>query len=121
MKNDFFASALSSPLAPVFSARTSVFACLPMRHYVTVPLYVEMDETYNLACPAPPIHYQYELGQIAITSTHGVINTPWQTKHTKARFFQATTNEVYGDPVAHEAMGLDPMIWHFGKLLKGQL
>lgn len=69
-----------------------------MRHDVTFPLYVEIDEIYNLACPASPIHYQYDPVQTTKTSVHGAINMLGLAKRTKARIFQASTSEVYGDP-----------------------
>ena len=72
-----------------------------MRHDVTFPLYVEVDEIYNLACPASPIHYQYDPVQTTKTSVHGAINMLGLAKRTKARIFQASTSEVYGDPSVH--------------------
>ena len=72
-----------------------------MRHDVTFPLYVEVDEIYNLACPASPIHYQFDPVQTTKTSVHGAINLLGLAKRTKAKFFQASTSEVYGDPVVH--------------------
>jgi len=72
-----------------------------MRHDVTFPLYVEVDEIYNLACPASPIHYQYDPVQTTKTSVHGAINVLGLAKRTKARIFQASTSEVYGDPAVH--------------------
>ena len=72
-----------------------------MRHDVTFPLYVEVDEIYNLACPASPIHYQYDPVQTTKTSVHGAINMLGLAKRTKAKIFQASTSEVYGDPVVH--------------------
>ena len=72
-----------------------------MRHDVTFPLYVEVDEIYNLACPASPIHYQYDPVQTTKTSVHGAINMLGLAKRTKARIFQASTSEVYGDPTVH--------------------
>lgn len=72
-----------------------------MRHDVTFPLYVEVDEIYNLACPASPIHYQYDPVQTTKTSVHGAINMLGLAKRTKARIFQASTSEVYGDPAVH--------------------
>ena len=69
-----------------------------MRHDVTFPLYVEVDEIYNLACPASPIHYQHEPVQTTKTSVHGAINMLGLAKRTGARIFQASTSEVYGDP-----------------------
>ncbi|MDB5460726.1 MAG: NAD-dependent dehydratase [Caulobacteraceae bacterium] len=72
-----------------------------MRHDVTFPLYVEVDEIYNLACPASPIHYQFDPVQTTKTSVHGAINMLGLAKRTKAKFFQASTSEVYGDPIVH--------------------
>jgi len=69
---------------------------------VIFPLYVEVDEIYNLACPASPIHYQYDPVQTTKTSVHGAINNMLGlAKRTKARIFQASTSEVYGDPTIH--------------------
>lgn len=72
-----------------------------MRHDVTFPLYVEVDEIYNLACPASPIYYQWDPVQTTKTSVHGAINMLGLAKRTKARIFQASTSEVYGDPEVH--------------------
>jgi len=72
-----------------------------MRHDVTFPLYVEVDEIYNLACPASPIHYQRDPVQTTKTSVHGAINMLGLAKRTKARILQASTSEVYGDPEVH--------------------
>ena len=72
-----------------------------MRHDVTFPLYVEVDEIYNLACPASPIHYQSDPVQTTKTSVHGAINMLGLAKRTKAKIFQASTSEVYGDPEVH--------------------
>ncbi len=72
-----------------------------MRHDVTFPLYVEVDEIYNLACPASPIHYQFDPVQTLKTSVHGAINMLGLAKRTKAKIFQASTSEVYGDPTVH--------------------
>lgn len=72
-----------------------------MRHDVTFPLYVEVDEIYNLACPASPIHYQCDPVQTTKTSVHGAINMLGLAKRTKAKIFQASTSEVYGDPEVH--------------------
>ena len=72
-----------------------------MRHDVTFPLYVEVDEIYNLACPASPIHYQFDPVQTTKTSVHGAINMLGLAKRVKARIFQASTSEVYGDPQEH--------------------
>ena len=72
-----------------------------MRHDVTFPLYVEVDEIYNLACPASPIHYQYDPVQTTKTSVHGAINMLGLAKRVKAKILQASTSEVYGDPDIH--------------------
>ncbi len=71
------------------------------RHDVTFPLYVEVDEVYNLACPASPIHYQHDPVQTTKTSVHGAINMLGLAKRLKCRIFQASTSEVYGDPAIH--------------------
>jgi UDP-glucuronate decarboxylase len=72
-----------------------------MRHDVTFPLYVEVKQIYNLACPASPIHYQYDPVQTTKTSVHGAINMLGLAKRVKARILQASTSEVYGDPTMH--------------------
>ncbi|MEO5348170.1 MAG: SDR family oxidoreductase [Magnetococcus sp. YQC-3] len=72
-----------------------------MRHDVTFPLYVEVDEIFNLACPASPIHYQFDPVQTTKTSVHGAINMLGLAKRVKAKIFQASTSEVYGDPQIH--------------------
>ena len=72
-----------------------------MRHDVTFPLYVEVDEIYNLACPASPIHYQHDPVQTTKTSVHGAINMLGLAKRVGARILQASTSEVYGDPEVH--------------------
>ncbi|MEJ2640464.1 MAG: SDR family oxidoreductase [Desulfosarcinaceae bacterium] len=72
-----------------------------LRHDITFPLYVEVDEIYNLACPASPIHYQFDPVQTTKTSVHGAINMLGLAKRTKAKIFQASTSEVYGDPQVH--------------------
>lgn len=72
-----------------------------MRHDVTFPLYVEVDEIYNLACPASPIHYQLDPVQTTKTSVHGAINMLGLAKRVKAKILQASTSEVYGDPEVH--------------------
>ena len=72
-----------------------------MRHDITFPLYVEVDEIYNLACPASPVHYQYDPVQTTKTSVHGAINMLGLAKRTRAKIFQASTSEVYGDPSVH--------------------
>lgn len=72
-----------------------------MRHDVTFPLYVEVDEIYNLACPASPVHYQHDPVQTTKTSVHGAINMLGLAKRVRAKIFQASTSEVYGDPTVH--------------------
>ncbi len=72
-----------------------------MRHDVTLPLYVEVDEIYNLACPASPVHYQRDPVQTTKTSVHGAINMLGLAKRLRCRIFQASTSEVYGDPEVH--------------------
>ena len=72
-----------------------------IRHDVTFPLYIEVDHIYNLACPASPVHYQHDPVQTTKTSVHGAINMLGLAKRVKARIFQASTSEVYGDPVVH--------------------
>ncbi|MBE0533254.1 MAG: SDR family oxidoreductase [Rhodospirillales bacterium] len=72
-----------------------------LRHDVTFPLYVEVDEIYNLACPASPIHYQYDPVQTTKTSVHGAINMLGLAKRTGAKILQASTSEIYGDPEVH--------------------
>ncbi len=72
-----------------------------IRHDVTFPLFVEVDQIYNLACPASPIHYQHDPVQTTKTSVHGAINMLGLAKRLKARIFQASTSEVYGDPSVH--------------------
>ncbi len=72
-----------------------------MRHDVTFPLYVEVDEIFNLACPASPVHYQYDPVQTTKTSVHGAINMLGLAKRTGAKILQASTSEVYGDPEEH--------------------
>ena len=75
-----------------------------LRHDVTFPLYVEVDEIYNLACPASPIHYQRNPAQTVKTSVHGAINMLGLAKRVRAKVFQASTSEVYGDPEVHPQM-----------------
>lgn len=88
-------------------SKQNVMACLDnprfelMRHDVTFPLYVEVDEIYNLACPASPIHYQHDPVQTTKTSVHGAINMLGLAKRVRAKIFQASTSEVYGDPEVH--------------------
>lgn len=72
-----------------------------IRHDITFPLYVEVDEIYNLACPASPIHYQHDPVQTTKTSVHGAINMLGLAKRVNAKIFQASTSEVYGDPQVH--------------------
>ena len=75
-----------------------------LRHDVTFPLYVEVDEIFNLACPASPIHYQFDPVQTTKTSVHGAINMLGLAKRTGAKILQASTSEVYGDPKIHPQM-----------------
>ena len=72
-----------------------------MRHDITFPLYVEVDEIFNLACPASPIHYHHDPVQTTKTSVHGAINMLGLAKRIKAKILQASTSEVYGDPSVH--------------------
>ncbi len=72
-----------------------------IRHDITFPLYLETSQIYNLACPASPVHYQYDPVQTTKTSVHGAINMLGLAKRTKARILQASTSEVYGDPEIH--------------------
>ena len=72
-----------------------------LRHDVTVPLYVEVDAIFNLACPASPIHYQFDPVKTTRTSVHGAINMLGLAKRVKAKILQASTSEVYGDPMVH--------------------
>jgi UDP-glucuronate decarboxylase len=72
-----------------------------IRHDITFPLYVEVDEIYNLACPASPIHYQFDPVQTTKTAVHGAINMLGLAKRVKAKILQASTSEVYGDPEVH--------------------
>ncbi|MBF0121476.1 MAG: SDR family oxidoreductase [Desulfobacterales bacterium] len=72
-----------------------------IRHDITFPLYLEVDEIYNLACPASPIHYQFDPVQTTKTSVHGAINMLGLAKRVKAKIFQASTSEIYGDPQIH--------------------
>jgi len=72
-----------------------------LRHDITFPLYVEVDEIYNIACPASPIHYQFDPVQTTKTNVHGATNMLGLAKRTKAKIFQASTSEVYGDPDVH--------------------
>lgn len=72
-----------------------------LRHDVTFPLYIEVDQIYNLACPASPVHYQFDPVQTVKTNVHGAINMLGLAKRTRAKIFQASTSEVYGDPEVH--------------------
>jgi UDP-glucuronate decarboxylase len=72
-----------------------------LRHDVTFPLYIEVDEIYNLACPASPIHYQFDPVQTTKTSVHGAINMLGLAKRVRAKILQASTSEIYGDPLVH--------------------
>ena len=72
-----------------------------MRHDVTFPLYAEVDQIFNLACPASPVHYQFDPVQTTKTNVHGAINMLGLAKRLKARILQASTSEVYGDPEVH--------------------
>jgi UDP-glucuronate decarboxylase len=72
-----------------------------IRHDITFPLYLEVDEIYNLACPASPVHYQFDPVQTTKTSVHGAINMLGLAKRVKAKILQASTSEVYGDPDVH--------------------
>src|SRR5450755_1135131 len=72
-----------------------------IRHDVTFPIYLEIDQIYNLACPASPIHYQHDPVQTTKTSVHGAINMLGLAKRVKAKIMQASTSEVYGDPNVH--------------------
>jgi UDP-glucuronate decarboxylase len=72
-----------------------------IRHDITIPLYVEVDRIFNLACPASPVHYQFDPVQTTKTSVHGAINMLGLAKRVKARILQASTSEVYGDPAVH--------------------
>jgi UDP-glucuronate decarboxylase len=72
-----------------------------MRHDITFPLYVEVDEIYNLACPASPVHYQFDPVQTTKTAVHGAINMLGLARRVKAKILQASTSEVYGDPLVH--------------------
>jgi len=89
------------------STRRNVEHLLPhprfelMRHDVTFPLFVEVDEIFNLACPASPVHYQYDPVQTTKTSVHGAINMLGLAKRVRAKILQASTSEVYGDPLMH--------------------
>ena len=84
-------------ILPLFENKRFEF----IRHDVTFPLYVEVDEIYNLACPASPIHYQHDPVQTTKTRVHGAINMLGLAKRIRAKIFQASTSEVYGDPKIH--------------------
>lgn len=84
-------------ILPLFENKRFEF----IRHDVTFPLYIEVDEIYNLACPASPIHYQHDPVQTTKTSVHGAINMLGLAKRIRAKIFQASTSEVYGDPKIH--------------------
>ncbi|MHC4594089.1 MAG: UDP-glucuronic acid decarboxylase family protein [Planctomycetota bacterium] len=94
---DNFYTGRRSNIAPLLS--NSLFEVL--RHDICFPLYVEVDEIYNLACPASPIHYQFDPVQTTKTSVHGAINMLGLAKRLKAKILQASTSEVYGDPAIH--------------------
>jgi UDP-glucuronate decarboxylase len=94
--DNFFTGSRDNVLALLCNPRFEL-----IRHDVTFPLYVETDEIYNLACPASPIHYQFDPVQTTKTSVHGAINMLGLAKRTKARILQASTSEVYGDPDVH--------------------
>ena len=94
--DNFFTGARSNVAHLLGNARFEL-----LRHDVTFPLYVEVDEIYNLACPASPIHYQFDPVQTTKTSVIGAINMLGLAKRTKARILQASTSEVYGDPSVH--------------------
>ena len=96
------ASTISSPARGATSSICSDHTHFELiRHDVTFPLYVEVDEIYNLACPASPIHYQHDPVQTTKTSVHGAINMLGLAKRLRARILQASTSEVYGDPSVH--------------------
>ncbi len=94
---DNFFTSRKANIAPLFDNKYFEF----IRHDVTFPLYVEVDEIYNLACPASPIHYQFDPVQTTKTSVHGAINMLGLAKRTKAKILQASTSEVYGTPTIH--------------------
>ena len=97
----------SAPTISSRAARRNIERLLDHRHFellrhdVTFPLYIEVDEIYNLACPASPVHYQHDPVQTTKTSVHGAINMLGLAKRLKCRIFQASTSEVYGDPNVH--------------------
>jgi UDP-glucuronate decarboxylase len=94
---DNFFSGAKDNIAPLLSHQHFEL----LRHDITFPLYIEVDEIYNLACPASPIHYQRDPVQTTKTCVHGAINMLGLAKRIKARIFQASTSEVYGDPEVH--------------------
>ena len=94
--DNFFSSARSNVEELMDNKRFEL-----LRHDVTFPLFVEVDEIYNLACPASPVHYQHDPVQTIKTCVHGAINMLGLAKRLKARIFQASTSEVYGDPDVH--------------------
>ncbi|MGD0721834.1 MAG: UDP-glucuronic acid decarboxylase family protein [Roseiarcus sp.] len=94
--DNFFTGAKSNIVQLIGNPRFEL-----LRHDVTFPLYVEVDQIYNLACPASPIHYQYDPVQTTKTSVHGAINMLGLAKRLKCPIFQASTSEVYGDPAIH--------------------
>src|SRR3984885_3379288 len=94
--DNFFTGAKRN-IAPLLSSKRFEF----VRHDVTFPLYIEVDEIYNLACPASPIHYQHDPVQTTKTSVHGAINMLGLAKRLRCRILQASTSEVYGDPTLH--------------------
>jgi len=94
--DNFFTGTKNNILSLLDNSRFEI-----LRHDITFPLYVEVDEIYNLACPASPIHYQYDPVQTTKTSVHGAINMLGLAKRIKAKIFQASTSEVYGDPQIH--------------------
>jgi UDP-glucuronate decarboxylase len=100
MERSSSASITSSPVRVAISSTCSKHFEL-LRHDVTFPLYVEVDEIYNLACPASPIHYQHDPVQTTKTSVHGAINMLGLAKRLRAKILQASTSEVYGDPDVH--------------------
>ena len=96
------ARTISSPARAATSSPCSINKRFELiRHDVTFPLFVEVDEIYNLACPASPIHYQHDPVQTTKTSVHGAINMLGLAKRVKAKILQASTSEVYGDPNVH--------------------
>ncbi|HEX7054070.1 MAG TPA: UDP-glucuronic acid decarboxylase family protein [Burkholderiales bacterium] len=94
--DNFYTGSKDNLLAALGDARFEL-----LRHDITFPLYVEVDEIYNLACPASPVHYQLDPVQTTKTSVHGAINMLGLAKRVKAKILQASTSEVYGDPTAH--------------------